>query len=383
MATDVAPQPLRPKRLLSIDGGGLAGLIPAEVLIEVESQLNSLTGESKPLCERFDLIGGTSTGAILAAGIALGHPAPELRDFYLRYGKEIFTKSFLPVRFWHLYPSGPLEKHLREVFGEQTTLGDANKLRTKILIVAKNATQGTTWFFTNHAESKYYESNKSLPLWQVVRASTAAPTFFPPQSMRVAGKDGKVQDYEFVDGGVSTYNNPSLQLFLEATDPRYNFNWQHGIDRLFLLSLGTGFNTLTVPAGKGGSYNVLDWARYSVKELLGDANLQQNVILQLIGERPPQARSSIVEAKVAGVSAPAPEAVDKLQADLRLQKLLTYQRITVSLTRERLDGFGLVDIDPQKVREMDAADQIGNLQRIGQAVAKEQVRMDAVKRFFL
>jgi len=62
---------------------------------------------------------------------------------------------------------------------------------------------------------------------------------------------------------------------------------------------------------------------------------------------------------------------------------LTYQRITVSLTRRRLDGLGLHDIDPDKVRQLDAADQMENLQRIGVAVAKEQVKMEPLKQFFI
>ena len=122
----------RPMRLLSIDGGGLAGLIPAESLVEIEAQLDALTGESRPLCERFNLIGGTSTGAILAAGLALGLKAGQLRDFYLRFGKDIFSKVFWPERLWHNYPSAPLEKHLKDVYGEATTLGGEN-LKTSIL----------------------------------------------------------------------------------------------------------------------------------------------------------------------------------------------------------------------------------------------------------
>src|ERR1035441_3140783 len=144
----------RPMRLLSIDGGGLKGLIPAEALIAIESQLDALTGKSLPLSDRFDLIGGTSTGAILAVGIALGLRAAELRDFYLKFGKDIFTKVFLPERFWHSYPSGPLEQHLKQRFGESTTLG-SDKLRTNIIIVSKNVTLGQTWFFTNNPKGKY------------------------------------------------------------------------------------------------------------------------------------------------------------------------------------------------------------------------------------
>jgi len=378
MSTSVV-SPNRPKRLLSIDGGGLLGLIPAEALIEVEKQLDAITGRPAPLCERFDLIGGTSTGAILAAGISLGLRAEQLRDFYLKFGKEIFTKSFFVVRLWHSYPSGPLEKHLKDVFGADTTLG-SDQLRTNVLIVAKNATQGTTWFFTNNRKGKYYPANSKLPLWQVVRASTAAPTYFPPQPITISDAAGTPQHYEFVDGGVSTYNNPSLQLFLEATDPAYQFGWPAGPDKLLLLSLGTGFNTVTVPSGGASRFTVLDWARYTIKELMGDANLQQNVLMHLIGAKPAGAASPAAAAGSAP-DAPSPSSLDAMSA--AAAKLLTYQRITVGLTRERLDGYGLKDIDPFKVREMDAAGQIANMQRVGQAVAKEQVRMESLKSFFL
>ena len=139
MATNVSGT----RRLLSIDGGGLLGLIPAESLIEIESQLNQMTGTDQPLCERFDLIGGTSTGAILAAGLALGLRAKELRDFYLQYGAEIFKKVWLVERIWHSYPSAPLERRLKEKFGEATVLG-SDRLRTNVMLVTKNATQGTT-----------------------------------------------------------------------------------------------------------------------------------------------------------------------------------------------------------------------------------------------
>ena len=382
MENNTANSVTRPKRLLSIDGGGLKGLVPAEALIAIETQLDTLTGQSLPLCERFDLIGGTSTGAILAVGLALGLKAAELRDFYLKFGKKIFTKVFLPVRFWHSYPSGPLEKQLKNAFGEDSTLG-GGKLRTNILIVSSNVTLGTTWFFTNNPKRKYFKSNCGLPLWQIVRASSAAPTYFPPQTISVPDDGGQPQKYEFVDGGVSSCNNPSLQVFLEATDPSYQLGWPTGADKLLLISLGTGFNAVTIPAGKATGYNLLEWAGYAVKALMEDANLQQNVLMHLIGQRPagktPAATAEAKAARAAG--APAADALDFI--GLGSDKALTYQRITVSLTRERLNGLNLGDIDPAKVGEMDAVDQIPNFQRIGQAVAREQVSMDLLKQFFV
>jgi len=372
----------RPHRLLAIDGGGLAGLIPAEALILIEQQLDLLSNGPQPLCKHFDMIAGTSTGAILAAGLALGLRATELRDFYLKFGQEIFTKSWLPLRFWHSYPSGPIEKHLKEVF-RGTTLG-SDSLQTQILIVAKNATLGNNWFFSNNPANKYFKNNSALPLWQVVRASTAAPTYFPPHTISIPDDAGKKQTYEFVDGGISSYNNPALQVFLEATIPEYGYGWPVGSDQLLLISLGTGFSSATIEFGKAAGYNLIDWGQYVVKEMMNDANLQQNLLLHIIGQRPPVVRSATQELTSSGAAQGVPDenALTRVGAELGAQKLLTYQRITVGLTRQRLDQLGLSDVDPVKVREMDAVDQIPNLQRIGAAVAKEQVRMAALERFF-
>jgi predicted acylesterase/phospholipase RssA len=359
------------------------GLIPAEALILVEQQLNQITGTAEPLCNRFDLIGGTSTGAILAAGLALGLKAATLRDFYVNFGHDIFSKSWLPVRFWHSYPSGPLEKHLKDVLGESTTLG-SDKLRTQIVIVTKNATLGNDWFFTNNPKNRFFKNNSALPLWQIVRASTAAPTYFPPQAISVPDNTGKPQNYEFIDGGVSSYNNPSLQIFLEATIPEYGHGWPMGTDQLVLLSLGTGFNAVTTANGEAAHYNLIDWGKYVVKEMMNEANLQQNVLMHIIGQRPPtvpSAMSELVSSRAAS-GVPGENALSQVSNSMGAQKLVTYQRITIGLTRQRLSQLNLPDIDPVKVREMDAADQIQNMQRIGAAIAKEQVHMELLKKFF-
>jgi hypothetical protein len=381
MATSAVTN-LRPRRLLSIDGGGLCGLIPAETLMQIEQQLDQLTGNPEPLCNRFDLIGGTSTGAILAAGLALGMKAKELRDFYVKLGPDIFDKVFLPEQFWHKYPSGPIEKHLKGILGEATTLGDA-RLRTLVLLVAKNATLGNDWFFTNNPKNKFFVSNAKVPLWHIVRASSAAPTYFLPHAFAVPDATGVLQTYEFIDGGVSSYNNPSLQVFLEATVPEYGIGWPMGTDNLLLMSLGTGFCPVTIRQGKAVRYNLLDWAQYVLKELMNEANLQQNVLMGLVGDRPVQPSATALAAAASALAGtPNPSALAQVSASLGAKKLVTYQRITIGLTRERLDQLKLTDVDPDKVREMDAVDQIANMQRVGEAVASEQVHMDRLVSFF-
>lgn len=92
-------------------------------------------------------------------------------------------------------------------------------------------------------------------------------------------------------------------------------------------------------------------------------------------------RSTVRAARAAG--RPTASALDSIAAGTGGYKALTYQRITISFTQERLQGLGLGDIDPVKVGEMDAVEQIGNFQRIGRAVAAEQVRMESLRQFFL
>jgi len=372
----------RPRRLLSIDGGGLCGLIPAQALILMEKQLDELTGSPQPLSKRFDMIGGTSTGAILAAGLAKGMKAAELRDFYVDLGPGIFKKSFPLEWIWHKYPSDPIERYLKEKFGETTTLGDTS-LQTYVLLVAKNATLGNNWFFTNHPNNKFFANNKDIPLWHIVRASSAAPTYFPPHAFAVPDGKGDEVIYEFIDGGVSSYNNPALQLFLEATVPEYKIGWPMGEENLLLISLGTGFSPMTIASGRACHHTVLDWAQYVLRELMNEANLQQNMLMGLIGERPLVQISAAADAATGVLDGtPTPSVISGMSDRLGTKKLLTYQRITVGLTRERLDSLGLKDVNPLKVREMDAVDEIPNMIRVGEAVAGEQVHMERLIRFF-
>src|SRR5262249_30526398 len=159
--------------------------------------------------------------------------------------------------------------------------------------------------------------------------STAAPTYFPPQNIAVPDDQGHPKQYEFVDGGVSSFNNPALQVFLEATEPSYDFGSPTGTDKLLLISLGTGYSPAAVPFGGAHCYTLLNWAGYLIKGMMNDMNLQQNVMMQLIGQRPsPAIRSAAAEMHLAGVEAGAPSetVIDSIGGWLGATKLLTYQR---------------------------------------------------------
>ncbi len=361
----------KPKRLLSIDGGGIRGVIAAEILIRIENALEQHTGVGR-IADHFHLIGGTSTGAILAAGLALGKRASELRDFYLQCGAAMFKKAWLIGRLWHRYTSKPLARELQQVFGD-ASLG-SEQLGTLLMIVSKNATTGSPWFFINNPKNPYYNCNAHLPLWKIVSASAAAPTYFPPETMVIPDRQGKTSSHEFIDGGMSMFNNPSFQLFLEATHPNYHLGWQTGPENILLVSVGTGFAPVKIPPGAAAHKTLLGWAGYAITDLMEDANVHQNVLMQLISRVP---HPQFIDREL-GSGVPTGPALRNLVGNL----LLTYHRYTVSFTKERLDRLGLADIDPEKVSKMDAVDQIENLQRIGQKVAEEQVRPEDITAFF-
>jgi hypothetical protein len=380
----------RPKRLLSIDGGGIRGLIAIEVLIKIEDILCRPNSRWRCLADYFDFIGGTSTGSILTAGLAMGLSARELRDFYVRLGPRVFQKRWLWGQLWSKYHAEPLERQLQYLLGD-ITLG-SDQLRTLLMIVAKNINTGTPWFFVNSPRNKFFEENSRIPLWHLVRASCAAPTFFPPH--RITLPDGRKLD--FIDGGVSMFNNPSFQLFLEATIPEYSAGWDTGIDKILLISIGTGFKQNKIAKNKAQNYTLVHWADYIVKVLMDDANVQQNLLMKLISYTP---KPRWMDYEMDDADLPTASDVEQLQVnapksnfpstrsiDARAiafaTKMLTYHRYTISFTRKRFDELGLPrDIDLDRVSEIDCVDQIETLCRIGQAVAREQVSAADFKGF--
>jgi patatin-like phospholipase/acyl hydrolase len=231
-----------PKRLLALDGGGLRGALTLGVLAELEEMLREETGgdDSFVLGDWFDYIAGTSTGAIIAASLAWGMPVRRIKELYRTLGGEMFRKPILPRRFWYRYRADALSATLREVFGD-ATLGDA-RLRTLLMMVLRNETTDSPWPLSNATRAVFNDRsrpdcNLDLPLWQLVRGSTAAPVYFPAEVIHVGGRR-----LVFADGGLTSFNNPAFQLFLMATLDAYGLGWPTGVDSLLLVSVGTGYH---------------------------------------------------------------------------------------------------------------------------------------------
>src|SRR4051794_41031513 len=227
----------RPRKMLALDGGGIRGVMTLGILKSIEEKVG------RPLCDYFDYIAGTSTGAIIAAGLARGMSVQDLLDFYRKTGPAMFQKTRFLERLNSLYRNGPLQQQLQEVFGHDTTLKPED-LKTLLLAVTRNVTTDSPWPISSNPEAQYNltgrnDCNLCIPLWQLVRASTAAPIYFPPEVIALDANDPS-KTFVFVDGGVTPYNNPAFVLFRFATDPAYRLNWPKGEKNLLLISVGTG-----------------------------------------------------------------------------------------------------------------------------------------------
>jgi len=346
-----------PKRILALDGGGIRGALTLGYLERIESILRRR--HARPdlrLCEYFDLIGGTSTGSIIAAALAIGLDAAEIKQMYLELGGRVFGRKKLA--FWDArFSEEALKEELLKVFGDRT-LGDATIL-TGLCVMTKRADTVSPWPLLNHPRGTFYAKNAPILLREAVRASTAAPTFFVPQKLDVGGGETG----GFVDGGVSMANNPALQLFLVATLKGFPFRWPIGEDRLLLVSVGTGFWTRTGTVADVTDANILDWAKRVPELLMDDATWQNQLILHYLSR---SATPWTIDIEVGTLS-------DDL---LTPEPALTYLRYNARLEPAFLTALGLADLAPRadELREMSEAKNRGDLARIGEAAAARDVR---------
>ena len=231
----------------------MRGLITLGILEKIEEMIQARTNDaSLRISDHFDLIAGTSTGSIIATGLALGWDVATIRELYI----ELCPKLFKPNRRLGImrprFDVVHLEEMLYRELGE-TELG-SDKLRTGLLICAKRMDTDSAWLLTNHPNSKFYDAdptldppqswrpNKHYQLRNIIRASTAAPSYLEPVEITISDKTDR-WDREvgvFVDGAISGHNCPALAAFKVATLESYGFSWPSGEDNLSVLSIGTG-----------------------------------------------------------------------------------------------------------------------------------------------
>jgi predicted acylesterase/phospholipase RssA len=392
-AERLAPGPQ--KRLLALDGGGIRGLITIETLAAIEETLRERyprehwAGSDFRLSDYFDYVAGTSTGAIIATCISLGMSVAEIRGFYRDNGTAMFDKASLLRRFNYKFEDEALAAKLQEVFdgylpGDERGAGSAEggpdthgarkphitlgsgALRTLLLVVMRNATTDSPWPVSNNPRAKYNDRalagcNLDLPLWQLVRASTAAPTYFPAEQITLDG-----QRFLFVDGGVTPYNNPAFLVFLMSTVGAYRLDWDTGPDRMLLVSIGTGVNPNANSELAREDMNLLYNAGTIPSALMLASLNEQDMLCRVFGRC---RHGSILDSEVESLVLTADE-----ERRAKLPKLFTYMRYNTELTRGGLDALGLRDIQPAHVQQLDSIAHMDDLARVGQAVARTSVK---------
>ena len=353
-----------PKKILSLDGGGIRGALTLGYLKKIEDILKAKHPENKDfrMSDYFDLIGGTSTGAIIAGLLSLGKTVDEITQLYMDLGNKIFGEKrnwWNPLETYQWlkanYDYKGIAEGLKNALGADTTLG-SDKIRTGLCIVAKRADTNSIWPVINHPRGKYYDAatskNKDFLLWKVVRASTAAPTYFAPQLMDVKND----QQAAFIDGGLSMANNPALTLLMVATLKGFPFHWPMGADNLLLVSVGTGYLEFKKQVGDIDDATMLTWAGSIPDMLMQDASWQNRILLQWLSKSP---TAEIMDREIG----------DMNEDNLSGTPLLSYLRYNFAITKENLNalemGREFDDHDAMSIADMAKAKNKELLYEIG------------------
>jgi uncharacterized protein len=340
-------------RLLSVDGGGVRGVVALEVLARMEQVLRDESGDpTLVLGDWFDYVGGT--GAIIAGGVALGLPVSRIQQLYRENMRSIFTRAGIFDLVRARYDERGIETVLRREFGEERTLGSPD-LRCLLLIGLRNTSTGSPWPVSSNPAARFNQgpgSNLDLPLWQLVRASAAAPTFFVPEEVAVGG-----QTFVFSDGAVTTLNNPALQLVLMATLPAYNLGWPTGRDELLLVSVGTGTTERSRLDLRADDLNLLSYATQVPEALIHSAAVQNDYVCRVLGEcraGPP------LDAELGDLVG---------GAGLLREPLFTYVRYDAETQPDSLTALGVGHLSAERLDQIDGVDFIEDMCEFGRAIA--------------
>jgi patatin-like phospholipase/acyl hydrolase len=266
----------RPYRVLALDGGGIRGIITAYWLKRLEEELGDRVGN------RFDLIAGTSTGSILACAVALRIPAAEIVELYQAHGSEVFPPPpscalLRLLRFlWQglttpLYDDAALERVLRTTFGEACF---GNLPHRPVVLVTAYDTFSRQAIVFKSTRRRYAH----VPLWEAVKASSSAPTYFPAHVTRALGRRAPL-----IDGGVVA-KNPTACAIAEAL--RITADQASGsvpLRDLVVASLGTGQATRPISISKARQWGSIQWVRPLIDVIMdGGVDAADYIARQLI-----------------------------------------------------------------------------------------------------
>jgi hypothetical protein len=253
------------------------------------------------------------------------------------------------------YRADAIADMFRSTFTEQDgtpALLSSKRLRTLLLIVMRNASTGSPWPVSNNPAALFNDPgredcNLALPLWQLLRASTAAPSFFPPQEIALAGRTDL-----FVDGGMTPYNNPALIAVLMATLPCYRLEWPAAREKLHVVSVGTGLARARLPRKMAADIHMLDQLKYLAPALISSIGFEQDLLCRILGDC---VHGHLLDTELGDLTAPALLGLNEKKftyvrydraLDAETSKLLQASRI-----RTELDNLQLIPLLQQEGQE--------------------------------
>ncbi len=358
-----------PKRILAVDGGGVRNILSLGVLESIERALQKRHNDSElRLCDYFDLMAGTSTGAVIAALLATGRSVTETIDWFRSLAPSIFGRLWTPPLFRPKHDPGPLCTALKEVFSD-AQLGDETLL-TGLLVVTKRLDARGVWPLSNNPRDPYWltdgdsgrTGHAEYLLTEVLHASAAAPYPLAPEEIRLLNSHSKAADVgTFINAGASTHNNPALQSLLVAARSDNGLGWSTGAENLLLVSVGAG----TSPGQHELRGMSVKPAVHSLHTTLNEASEQVETMMQWLSDSD---TSRVID-----------PTIGSLQGEyLAGQPLISYARYDVRLDTTWLKDELDVTFDEsalQRMRPLDARDDaVEVLLNLGRKLGHDRVK---------
>lgn len=359
-----------PRALLSIDGGGIRGLISLEILARIERLLAARRSDpsSFRLSDYFDFIAGSGSGGLFAIALAQGRSVRELLEFFATNAAEMFGKAVRPFGSMFLpnvvAPSPRLAAAMHDFIGQEGTLSPES-LRCLTMIVVRNHDYHSAWPLTNNPLAKYNDLRRvdSWRRFQLLPLARACMLWSPrahPEIMEIPNTSRTVR---LSDGTFTPYANPAFLLYEAATSKPYGLEWRRGERNLLLVSIGTG-RLPVLPSGQAGAGNIEDLLIPFMNATVFDQDLKCRTVGRCIHGPPIDRQIGDLIAREADGRIIAPSKDTGRE--------FTYVRYEYELSPDGLSSLGVLappSCDPELILDLESEHDIERLREVGRSVA--------------
>jgi hypothetical protein len=343
------------------------GAISVAFLERIETLLSERLGKPIRLGDWFDLVGGTSTGALIAGALALGYRTNQIEDFYLRLAPHAFQPNRWGIPLFQAkFNADGLRAEILRIVQDRTL--ESRDLITGLCVVTKRMDTCSPWIVANNPRAPYWndgpahDGNAKYSLATLVRASTAAPHFFDPEMLTIS----KHEEGLFIDGGVTPFNNPALALFHLVTFKALGICWPTGPEALTITSIGTGTHRPRFSYADEGIGRFAKLAYYALMSLMTDAETLTLAQMQWMGKCLTEWR---INTEIGSLAQDVPQG----------GKMFSFMRYDVKLEvdwlRDELD-VKISESDAERYRCMDNPAIINDIYAIAKLAARKQVKAE-------